>query len=192
MKWCREPRCSPLTLYRRQGSRPSPWKRNAKKAKWLSGEALQIAVKRREAKSKGEKERYKHLPRSALEKDPRPGPLFEGNPVGHGVSKVWNTTERLSTHRLRSTRRLERETEIAQVDRELIWCCCSVAKSCPTLCDLMDCRTPGFPVLHYLLESTQIHPWKRNAKKAKWLSGEALQIAVKRRDSTEEMLKAWP
>ena len=35
--------------------------RKCKKAKWLSGEALQIAVKRREAKSKGEKERYKHL-----------------------------------------------------------------------------------------------------------------------------------
>ena len=50
-----------VTLYRRQGSRPSLWKRNAKKAKWLSGEALQIAVKRREDKSKGEKERYKHL-----------------------------------------------------------------------------------------------------------------------------------
>ena len=50
-----------MTLYRRQGSRPSPWKRNAKKAKWLSGEALKIAVKRREAKSKAEKERYKHL-----------------------------------------------------------------------------------------------------------------------------------
>ena len=32
-----------------------------KKAKWLSGEALQIAVKKREAKSKGEKERYEHL-----------------------------------------------------------------------------------------------------------------------------------
>ena len=45
-----------VTLYRRQESRPSAWKRNAKKAKWLSGEALQIAVKRREAKSKGEKE----------------------------------------------------------------------------------------------------------------------------------------
>ena len=41
-----------MTLYRRQGSRPSPWKRNAKRAKWLSEEALQIAVKRREAKSK--------------------------------------------------------------------------------------------------------------------------------------------
>ena len=50
-----------VALYRRQGSRPSPWKRNAKKAKWLSEEALQIAVKRREAKSKGEKERYRHL-----------------------------------------------------------------------------------------------------------------------------------
>ena len=48
-------------MYRRQGSRPSPWKRNAKKAKWLSEEALKIAVKRREAKSKGEKERYSHL-----------------------------------------------------------------------------------------------------------------------------------
>ena len=52
-----------VTLYRRQGARPSPWKRNAKskmkkkkikkkKAKWLSGKALQIAVKRK-AKSKG-------------------------------------------------------------------------------------------------------------------------------------------
>ena len=44
-----------------QETRPSPQKRNAKKAKWLSEEALQIALKRREAKSKGEKERYTHL-----------------------------------------------------------------------------------------------------------------------------------
>ena len=50
-----------VTLYRRQGSRPSPRKKNAKKPKWLSEEALQIAVKRREVKSKGEKKRYKHL-----------------------------------------------------------------------------------------------------------------------------------
>ena len=50
-----------VTFYRRQGSRSSPWKRNAKKAKWLSEEALQRAVKRREGKSKGEKERYTHL-----------------------------------------------------------------------------------------------------------------------------------
>ena len=38
-----------------------PKKKKSKKAKWLSGEALQIAVKRREAKSKGEQERYTHL-----------------------------------------------------------------------------------------------------------------------------------
>ena len=49
-------------MYRRQESRPSPRKRNAKKAKWLPEEALQIAVgKKREAQSKGEKERYAHL-----------------------------------------------------------------------------------------------------------------------------------
>ena len=35
--------------------------KKCKKAKWLSGEALQIPVKRKEVKSKGEKERYKHL-----------------------------------------------------------------------------------------------------------------------------------
>ena len=38
-----------------------PMEKKCKKAKWLSGEALQIAVKRRQVKSKGEKERYKHL-----------------------------------------------------------------------------------------------------------------------------------
>ena len=38
-----------------------PMEKKCKKAKWLSGEALQIAVKRREAKSKEEKERYSHL-----------------------------------------------------------------------------------------------------------------------------------
>ena len=50
-----------VTLYRRQGSRPSLSKRNAKKEKWLSEEAFQIAVKRREVKSKGKEERYAHL-----------------------------------------------------------------------------------------------------------------------------------
>ena len=38
-----------------------PMEKKCKKAKWLSEEALQIAVKRREVKNKGEKERYKHL-----------------------------------------------------------------------------------------------------------------------------------
>ena len=43
------------------GIKTIPMEKKCKKANWLSGEALQIAVKRREAKSKGEKERYKHL-----------------------------------------------------------------------------------------------------------------------------------
>ena len=44
-----------------------PKKNQCKKAKWLSKEALQIAVKRREVKSKGEKERYKHRMQSSKE-----------------------------------------------------------------------------------------------------------------------------
>ena len=43
------------------GIKTIPMDKKCKKAKWLPGEALQIAVKRREAKSKGEKERYTHL-----------------------------------------------------------------------------------------------------------------------------------
>ena len=43
------------------GMKTIPMEKKCKKAKWLSGEALHIAVKRREVKSKGEKERYKHL-----------------------------------------------------------------------------------------------------------------------------------
>ena len=50
-----------MTLYRRQGSRPSPRKRNTKKAKWLPDEDLQRAVKSREAKGNREKEIYTHL-----------------------------------------------------------------------------------------------------------------------------------
>ena len=43
------------------GIQTIPMEKQSKKAKWLSGEALQIAMKRRAAKSKGEKKRYKHL-----------------------------------------------------------------------------------------------------------------------------------
>ena len=43
------------------GIKTIPMEKKCKKAKWLSGKTLQIAMKRREGKSKGEKERYKHL-----------------------------------------------------------------------------------------------------------------------------------
>ena len=48
-----------MTLYRKKESRPSPRKRNAKKAKWLSEEALQIAVKEEKGKAK---EKRKSIP----------------------------------------------------------------------------------------------------------------------------------
>ena len=50
-----------LDIVQETGIKTIPMKKKGKKAKWLSGEALQIAVERREAKSQGEKERYKHL-----------------------------------------------------------------------------------------------------------------------------------
>ena len=51
--------------------------------------------------------------------------------------------------------------------RIVFCCCCSVTQSCPTLCDHVDCSTPGFPVLHYLLELAQTH--------VHWLS-DAIQL----------------
>ena len=48
-------------IVQERGIKTIPMEKKCKKAKWLSGKALQIAVKRRETKSKGEKERYKHL-----------------------------------------------------------------------------------------------------------------------------------
>ena len=50
-----------MTFVQETGIKTIPMENKGKKAKWLSGEDLQIAGKRREAKSKGEKERYKHL-----------------------------------------------------------------------------------------------------------------------------------
>ena len=48
-------------IVEKTGIKTIPMEKKCKKAKWLSQEVLQIAVKRREAKSKGEKERYSHL-----------------------------------------------------------------------------------------------------------------------------------
>ena len=48
-------------IVQQTGIKTIPMEKKCKKVKWLSEEALQIAVKRREVKSKGEKERYKHL-----------------------------------------------------------------------------------------------------------------------------------
>ena len=50
-----------MDIVQKTGIKTIPMEKKCKKEKWLFEEALQIAVKRREAKSKGEKERYKHL-----------------------------------------------------------------------------------------------------------------------------------
>jgi len=54
-------------IVQKRGNKTIPKKKKCKKAKWLSEEALQIAVKRRKAKSKGEKEKYTHLNVSSKE-----------------------------------------------------------------------------------------------------------------------------
>ena len=56
-----EPWMEARDIVQETGMKTIPKKKKCKKANWLSEEALQIAVKRREVKSKGEKERYKHL-----------------------------------------------------------------------------------------------------------------------------------
>jgi len=58
--------------------------------------------------------------------------------------------------------------EILRVNEQLTHNCCSVAQSCLTLCNPMDCSTPGFSILHYLLESAQIH--------VHWI-GDAIQLS---------------
>ena len=61
MPGCDEPWNEVHDTVQETGIKTIPMEKKCKKAKWLSGEALQIAEKRREAKSQGEKERYKHL-----------------------------------------------------------------------------------------------------------------------------------
>ena len=56
-----EPWTEVSDIVQETGIKTIPMEKKCKKATWLSGEALQIAVKRREMKNKGEKERYRHL-----------------------------------------------------------------------------------------------------------------------------------
>ena len=93
------------------------------------------------------------------------GPSF-GDPA------IWEPWRCVKTYH--ATRRLEEilrnsflETQLPQpgptenylrcVHSHLQVCCCSVAQSCPTLCDPMDCSMPGFLVLHHLPEFGQTH-----------------------------------
>ena len=123
--------------------------KKCKKAKWLSGEALQIAVKRREVKSKGEKERYKHLNAEFQRIAMRDKKAFlsnqckeieENNRMGktrHLFTKIRDTKgtfhAKMGSIKDRNGMNLtESESEVAQ--------------SCPTLCESMDCSPPDSSV----------------------------------------------
>ena len=68
------------------GIKTIPLEKQCKKVKWLSGEALQIAVKRSEVKSKGEKERYKHL-NAEFQRRARRDKSFLGDQCNRGKQK---------------------------------------------------------------------------------------------------------
>ena len=98
-----------------------------------------------------------HLPQFAQTHVPRVGdaiqpshPLLSPSPSALNLSRS-------------EERRVGKEcTSITALDLKLMFlyylhCCCSVAKSCPTLWDPMSCSTPGFPGLHYLPEFAQTH-----------------------------------
>ena len=97
------------------------------KEKWLSEEALQIAVKRREVKSRGEKETYKHL-------------NAEFQRIARRDKKAFlsDQCKEIEEHnRMGKTRDLFKKIRDAAAAKSL--------QSCPTLCDPIDCSPPGSP-----------------------------------------------
>ena len=110
-----------MTLYMRQGSRPSPWKRNAKKQNGCLGKK-----KRRKAKSKGEKERYKHL-NAELQRIARRDKtaFFSDQCKAIAENNRMGKTRELFK-KIRNTNRTFHSSEV------------KVTQSCPTLCDPMD------------------------------------------------------
>ena len=111
-------------MYRRQESRPSPRKR---KAKWLPEEALQIAVKRREVKSKREKERYKHL-------------NAEFQRTARSDKKAFLSDQ------CKEIEENNRMGKAAAAAKSL--------QSCPTLCNPRDSSLPVSPILEILQART--------------------------------------
>ena len=134
-------------------------KKKCKKAQWLSEEALQIAVKRREAKSKGEKERYIHLnaefrriarrDKKAFLSD-RCKEIEENHRMGktrHLFQKIRDTQgtfhAKMGTIKDRNGMDLTEAEDIKKRWQEYTESENKVAQSCPTLCNPVDCSLPG-------------------------------------------------
>ena len=123
---------------KRGSDQDHPQGKKCKKAKWLSEEALQTAEKRKEAKGKGEQERYTHLNAAAiaaksLQSCPTLCNPIDGSPPGSpvpGILQASNTG--VGCHFLLQCVKVKSKSEVAQL--------------CPTVSDPMDCSPPGFSV----------------------------------------------
>ena len=134
---------------------------------------LQIAVKRREAKSKGEKERYNHLNAEFQRIARRDKKAFlsnqckeieENNRMGKTrdlFKKIRDTKgtfhAKMGSIKDRNGMDLTEAEDIKKRWQEYTDQIRSAAQSCPTLCDPMNCSMPGLPVQHRLPEFTQTH-----------------------------------
>ena len=118
------------------------------KGKPLSEEALQIAVKRREVKSKGQKERYKHLNAEfqRIARKDKKAFLSDLCKEIEENSRVGKT--RVLFKKIRDTKGTFHASSVQFS---------SVAQLCTTLCEPMNCSMPGLPVHHQLPEFTQTH-----------------------------------
>ena len=128
--------------------------KKCKKAKWLSGEALHIAMKRREAKSKGEKKRYKHLNAEFQRIARRDKKAFFSDQCKETEEKNRMGQTRDHFKKIRDTKGTFHAKMGLIKDRnglDLTEGKGEVAQSCPTLCDPMDCSLPGFSI-HGILQ----------------------------------------
>ena len=116
------------------GIKTIPKKKKCKKAKWLSGEALQIAVKRREVKSKREKGKYTHLNVEFQRIAKRDKKAFLSDQCKEIEENNRMGKTRALFKKIRDTKGTFHASE-SEADQ-----------SCPTLCDPMDCSPPGSSV----------------------------------------------
>ena len=137
------------------GIKTIPKKKKCKNARWLSEEALQIAVKRREVKSKGEKERYTLVNAEFQRIARRDKKAFlsdlckeieENNRIGktRDLFKKLRDTNR-TFHAKMGSMKDRNGMDLTESESE-------VAQSCLTLCDPMDCSLPGSSV-HGILQA---------------------------------------
>ena len=91
---------------------------------------------------RGGREKINH-PQKDWEESERKTSLRPEIPQGKSCFQRWGPRDRKQKIRIGP-----------EANQQLLFCC-SIAKSCPTLCNPMDCSTPGFPVFHYLLEFAQ-------------------------------------